>query len=114
MPAGFYGVNVQQVFNGPSSDWQPDLSAMASGGLQVARIDARWQNVEPNPPSGGTHHYDWSMYDGIVQGLAEHGLRWLPIVAYSTTWSGVSPGDTLSAVAPSHIADFAAYAAERR
>jgi beta-glucosidase/6-phospho-beta-glucosidase/beta-galactosidase len=85
VPAGFYGVNVQQVFNGPSSDWQPDLSAMASGGLQVARIDARWQNVEPNPPSGGTHHYDWSMYDGIVQGLAEHGLRWLPIVAYSTT-----------------------------
>jgi len=111
VPAGFYGVNVQQVFSGPSSDWQPDLSAMASGGLQVARIDARWQNVEPNPPSGGNHHYDWSMYDGIVQGLAEHGLRWLPIVAYSTTWSGVNPGDTLSAVAPSHIADFAAYAA---
>jgi hypothetical protein len=111
VPAGFYGVNVQQVFSGPSSSWQPDLNAMASGGLQVARIDARWQNVEPNPPSGGTHSYDWSMYDGIVQGLAEHGLRWLPIVAYSTTWSGVTPGDTLSAVAPSHIPDFAAYAA---
>jgi hypothetical protein len=111
VPAGFYGVNVQQVFSGPSSSWQPDLSAMASGGLQVARIDARWQNVEPNPPSGGTHNYDWSMYDGIVQGLAQHGLRWLPIVDYSTTWSGVTPGDTQSAVATSHIPDFAAYAA---
>jgi hypothetical protein len=111
VPAGFYGVNVQQVFSGPSSSWQPDLNAMASGGLQVARIDARWQNVEPNPPSGGTHNYDWSMYDGIVQGLSQHGLRWLPIVAYSTTWSGVTPGDTLSAVATSHIPDFAAYAA---
>jgi len=111
VPAGFYGVNVQQVFSGPSSSWEPDLSAMQSGGLQVARIDARWQNVEPNPPSGGTHSYDWSMYDGIVQGLAQHGLRWLPIVAYSTSWSGVNPGDTQSAVAPSHIPDFAAYAA---
>ncbi len=84
---------------------------MASGGLQLARIDARWNNVEPNPPSGGTHSYDWSMYDGIVQGLAQRGLRWLPIVDYSTTWSGVSPGDTYSAVTPAHIPDFAAYAA---
>jgi hypothetical protein len=111
VPAGFYGVNVQQVFSGPSSGWQADLSAMASGGLQVGRIDARWQNVEPTPPSGSNHTYNWSMYDGIVQGLAQHGMRWLPIVAYSTTWSGVTPGDTLSAVAPSHIPDFAAYAA---
>jgi hypothetical protein len=110
-PAGFYGVNVQQVFDGASSDWDADLSAMASGGLQLARIDARWQNVEPDPPSGGTHSYNWAMYDGIVQGLAEHGLRWLPIVDYSTTWSGVSPGDTYSAVAPQFLPDFAAYAA---
>ncbi len=111
MPASFYGVNVQQVFDGPSSGWNTDLSAMASGGLGLARIDARWQNVEPTPPSGGTHTYNWSMYDGIVQGLAQHGLRWLPIVAYSTTWSGITPGDPGSAPAPSHIPDFAAYAA---
>jgi hypothetical protein len=111
-PAGFYGVNVQQVFNGPSGGWNTDLSAMASGGLQLARIDARWQNVEPNPPSAsGQHTYNWSMYDGIVQGLAQHNLRWLPIVDYSTTWSGVTQGDTLSAVSPAHIADFAAFAA---
>jgi hypothetical protein len=110
-PAGYYGVNVQQVFDGPSSGWDADLSAMQNGGLQLARIDARWQNVEPNAPTGGVHSYDWSMYDGIVQGLAEHGLRWLPIVDYSTTWSGVAPNDTLSAVAQAHVPDFAAYAA---
>ena len=63
---GFYGVNVQQVFSGSSSTWQPQLAAMASGGLQLARIDARWANVEPNPPSGGTHNYNWSQYDSIV------------------------------------------------
>ncbi len=112
MPADFYGVNVQQVFSGQPSSWEPDLTAMAGGGLSLARIDARWQNVEPSPPSSsGQHTYNWSMYDGIVQGLARHGLRWLPIVDYSTTWSGVTPGDTLSAVAPAHIPDFAAYAA---
>jgi hypothetical protein len=108
---GFFGVNVQQVFSGPSSAWQPHLTAMEDGGLQTARIDARWAIVEPNPPSGGMHSYNWSMYDGIVQGLAQHGLRWLPIVAYSTSWSTSVPGNTNAAVLPSRIPDFAAYAA---
>jgi hypothetical protein len=110
-PDGFFGVNVQQVFSGPSSGWQPHLTAMEGGGLQTARIDARWAGVEPNPPSGGSHSYDWSMYDGIVQGLAQHGLRWLPIVDYATSWSTSVPGNTNAAILPSRIPDFAAYAA---
>jgi hypothetical protein len=84
---------------------------MAAGGLQLARIDARWANVEPDPPDHGSHDYDWSMYDSIVGALAQHGLRWYPIVDYSTDWSGVIPGDPLSTVAPAHVYDFAAYAA---
>jgi hypothetical protein len=108
---GFYGVNVQQVFNGPSSAWQPQLAAMSGGGLQLARIDARWSNVEPHPPSGSSHSYTWSQYDQIVQAMAQHGLRWYPIVAYSTPWAGVTPGDSNSVVAPNHVGDFAAFAA---
>ncbi|HEX6457702.1 MAG TPA: hypothetical protein VF032_02190 [Thermoleophilaceae bacterium] len=108
---GFYGVNVQQVFGGSPASWQPQLGAMAAGGLQLARIDARWSNIEPTPPSGGTHTYNWSMYDGIVQGMAQAGLRWYPIVAYSTSWSGSIAGDTTSVVAPAHVGDFAAFAA---
>ncbi|HEY1595728.1 MAG TPA: hypothetical protein VGF74_10055 [Thermoleophilaceae bacterium] len=107
---GFYGVNVQQVFSGSPASWQPQLSAMASGGLQLARIDARWSNVEPNPPSAsGQHTYNWSMYDGIVQALAQRGLRWYPIVGYNTGWSGLARGDN-SEVAPAHVGDFANYA----
>ena len=60
---GFYGVNVQQVFNGSPASWTPQLAAMSNGGLQLARIDARWADVEPGPPSGGSHSYDWSQYD---------------------------------------------------
>jgi len=107
---GFYGVNVQQVFNGSPSAWQPQLAAMASGGLQLARIDARWSNIEPNPPSGGVHHYNWSQYDSMVQAMAQQGLRWYPIVGYSTSWAGVIGGDANSVVAPAHVGDFAAFA----
>jgi hypothetical protein len=110
VPSDLYGVNVQQVFSGPTSSWQPRLSAMATGGLQLGRIDARWANVEPQAPSGGRHSYDWSLYDSIVQAMAQHGIRWYPIVDYSTSWSGVIPGDTVSALAPDHVGDFVAYA----
>jgi hypothetical protein len=107
---GFYGVNVQQVFSGSSASWQPQLSAMESGGLQLARIDARWASVEPNAPGRAGHSYNWAMYDGIVQALAQHGLRWYPIVGYSTSWASVVPGDSSAAVAPAHVGDFANYA----
>lgn len=107
---GMFGVNVQQVFSGSSSSWQPRLAAIQNGGVDLGRIDARWQNVEPNAPSNGTHSYNWAMYDGIAQAMAQHNIRWYPIVDYSTNWSGVTPGDSNSAVAPEHVDDFAAYA----
>jgi len=110
VPDGTYGVNVQQVFSGSASSWQPRLAAMQAGGVDLGRIDARWQNVEPNAPSGGSHTYNWSMYDSIAQAMAQHNIRWYPIVDYSTKWSGVIAGDSNSAVAPEHLPDFAAYA----
>ncbi len=103
---------MQQVFSGSSASWQPQLAAMSSGGLQLARIDARWNNIEPNAPSGsGTHSYNWSMYDAMVSAMAQHGLRWYPIVGYSTGWSSTVPGDPTWPVAPAHFGDFASYAA---
>jgi polysaccharide biosynthesis protein PslG len=106
-----FGVNVQQVFSGSTSSWQPRLAAIANGGVQLGRIDARWSNVEPNAPTNGSHTYNWAMYDAIAQAMAQHGIRWYPIVDYSTSWSGVTAGDSNSAVAPDHVSDFTAYAA---
>jgi hypothetical protein len=111
VPADFYGVNVQAVFRGPVAGWDRNLAAMRSGGLRVARIDARWQNVEPDAPRlAGRHAYNWSHYDRIVQMLAAHGLRWLPIVDYATRWASVDPRFKYSSVAPGHVRDFVSYA----
>jgi hypothetical protein len=110
VPDMFYGANVQNVFDNSSSSWGPQLAAMSSGGLQLARYDARWQNVEPNAPSGGHHNYNWSFFDSIVTAMAQHGIRWYPIIDYSTGWAGVISGDSNSEVAQSHVGDFATYA----
>src|SRR3954447_4341723 len=109
-PDMFYGVNAQNLFDNSSSSWGPQLAAMAAGGIQLARYDARWQNVEPNAPSNGHHTYNWGSYDSMVTAMAQHNIRWYPIIDYSTGWAGVSRGDANSEVAQSHVGDFATYA----
>lgn len=104
-----YGVNAQYVFGEPVQDWDPQLSAMSAGGLQLVRSDARWSVVEPSPPTAGGHRYQWSTYDPVVQALAQHGLRWYPVLHDSPTWAAVGAGDVSPATA--HLGDFAAFAA---
>jgi hypothetical protein len=105
---GFYGVNAQDLLTGPSSAWGTQLSAMASGGLQQVRTDARWWTAEPSAPSGSTHYYDWSRFDATVQALASHGLRWYAILESAPDWAAAAHGD--QSPARSHFGDFAAYA----
>ena len=61
-----------------------------------------------NAPQYGRHRYDWSRLDGIAKALAENGVRWLPIIDYSTPWAASVPGNPKSP--PASDADFAAYA----
>jgi hypothetical protein len=106
---GFYGVNAQGLFALPSSSWGTNLSQMSSGGLQVVRRDAPWVVAEPRAPANGVHTYNWTSFDTQVTAYAQHHLRWLPIIDYSTSWSGQVPGDVMSGVA--RVQDYRAYAA---
>jgi hypothetical protein len=105
------GASVNILFNsGAFSQAQIDaqLRALAATGATIARSDALWEMVEPAPPSGGIHRYDWAFDDRIAGSLAAHGLRWLPIVDYSAPWAGAGGG---AHPAPSSAADYAAFAA---
>lgn len=106
-----FGANVNRLFNdGTYSPVQIDdqLSALSATGATVARSDAFWEASEPTRPSGGRHTFDWSFDDLIAASLAEHHLRWLPILDYSAPWAQSVPGRDHSP--PSSVADYAAYA----
>ena len=115
--AQVFGASVNRIFNAPDySDAQIDaqLTALAQTGATVARSDALWEAAEPQPPDGSTHHYDWSFADRIVQALAAHGLRWLPIVDYSARGRSPPPArTTLPPSSPQAYADYAAALAQR-
>jgi hypothetical protein len=106
-----FGANVNRLFNDRTySPVQIDdqLAALSATGATLARSDAFWEASEPSPPAGGHRQYDWTFDDLIAGSLAEHGLRWLPIVDYSAPWAQSIPGQDHSP--PKNIADYAAYA----
>jgi polysaccharide biosynthesis protein PslG len=105
---GFFGVNAQALFDLPARRVEAHLGAMADSGLELVRRDASWNVAEPEPPEGGRHRYLWDRFDREVAAYARNGLRWLPIVDYSTSWSGEIAGDFFSA--PVRVGDYAAYA----
>jgi hypothetical protein len=81
------------------------------------RYPLDWQYVEPNAPSGGVHHYDFSAYDRMYQADVARGIRPLIIVTNAPSWSwaggiprsgqpyGFPPG-------PDHLDDWGAFCAE--
>jgi hypothetical protein len=109
-PADFYGINASSVLDLPADERDRHLDEIARGGITDLRMDASWIGAEPNAPDpvSGEHHYVWTRFDTVAATLAAHGLRWYPILDYSTNWSGRIANDPFSA--PADLASYAAYA----
>jgi hypothetical protein len=106
------GVNVNRVFNDAfdGDRWNLHLGAVRESGIRMARTDAFWQAVEPDPPdSEGEHTYDFTYLDFVAIALANHELRWQPILDYSALWASSVPGDDHAP--PRDPDDYARYAA---
>jgi len=85
-----------------------ELDVLVRSGATEYRTDAAWPTAEPVAPANGVHAYVWAPFDAVATTLAEHGLRWLPILDYSPAWAS-SDGTPFGA--PTDRAAFAAYAA---
>ncbi|HEV7481975.1 MAG TPA: hypothetical protein VGO13_02625 [Solirubrobacterales bacterium] len=107
----YFGMNAQYVFKLPPEQWDRQLAAIAATGVGVVREDAFWSRAERRAPSRGAHSYDWHSADAIATALARNGLRWYPILDYSTPWAGTLGGARGWKSAPIDPDEFAAYAA---
>lgn len=105
------GVNVNRVFNDSfdSDRWALHLGGVQDAGIRMARADAFWEAAESRPPRDGVHSYDFTYLDFVAVALANHGLRWQPILDYSALWATSVPGNDHAP--PRDADDYAAYAA---
>lgn len=108
--SGFFGVNVNRLFNDgdPAVDIERQLSAVRAAGITVARTDAMWAFTDPwGPAAPGSPGFP-AQADRRARMLAEHGLRWQPILDYTPAWAQSGEGDMHSPPRDSHqFADFA-------
>jgi hypothetical protein len=110
-----FGANVNRLFddkfggNGYTAHQiAAQLQALRATGATVARGDTLWEVTEPQAPQGGVHHYDWAFDDSTVGLLAEHGLRWLPVIDYAAPWAKSTPGELHSP--PASASEYATFA----
>jgi hypothetical protein len=105
-----FGVSVNHIIadDPDPSHWDAALAAVSAGGIHVARMDATWAVAEPAAPFLSTHTFDWTRHDAIATALAQHGLRWLPVLDYSAPWAATIERDVLSP--PKSNDDYATYA----
>lgn len=77
---GFFGVSAGQLreLDAPGDRRELDLqlSSIEGLGLGFVRATLSWGDIEPLPPIGATHRYDYSRYDAWVEALSRHHLRW--------------------------------------
>lgn len=112
---GFFGVNAQGLFSEfEPNTWTVHLNTIAANGVRIVRFDAAWNRIEPRPPLGGKHRFDWEFYDRVVAALASAGLRWYPVVDYSASWAASRVGNLKSPPKdPDAYASFVAAVASR-
>ena len=73
-----------------------------------------WELTEPHAPTGNIHAFNWSFDDVVASSLAQHGLRWLPILDYTAVWARMYPRQLHSPPSsPTYYAEFAAAFASR-
>jgi polysaccharide biosynthesis protein PslG len=107
-----FGMSVNRLFENPAfsaSQISTQLSQLRATGATLARTDALWEASEPQAPVEGRHRFDWTFDDRIATALAEHGLRWLPIIDYTVGWAQSIPGADHSP--PRSLSAYAQYAA---
>ena len=88
------------------------LSTISAAGITMVRSEANFPTVEgdqtqTNPPN-------WSSYDTLIVDLAQHGLRWEPVIDGCPTWANAFyvPA-TAGGCEPNNFANFAQAVAAR-
>lgn len=83
-----FGINGISAFHyAQSADWRETASLRADA---IDRIGARWDRLDfwwhVTEPARG--RYDWSFPDALLEFYAERNIHPLPILCYSSAWSG--------------------------
>jgi hypothetical protein len=94
IPKEYFGVDTHNLWSFhdktivPAPQREALLDEMGAGGVEFARMDLRWGDVEPNAPKGTAHRYRWDRFDLIAEEAARHGIRLYALLYGVPAWTG--------------------------
>ena len=66
----------------------------AKTGIKWIKLpDLSWKRLEPKPPVGGRHNYQWPLLDKIVKAYQAAGFRFIVLLRAKSTWASRSLRD---------------------
>lgn len=82
-----------------------------SAGMYWVRAHAfDWDRIEPNPPVGGVHTYDWSKVpESLLIQLSANRMQVIAIVKKAPTWAQQQPDVVCGPIKQDALDDFAAF-----
>ena len=75
-----------------SIDDDAGLQEMQELRLSWVTTFVSWSDVEPDPPTNGTHTYDWSIHDTKFTNAAAAGFRPIALIGGNPAWAAEYPG----------------------
>jgi hypothetical protein len=86
----YYGINFQELRNlGPVARAK-HLDRIASLGIHQVRLGIAWPKVEPLPPVGGVHHYQWDATDAEIADMAKRRITAQANITQTPRWDAPS------------------------
>ena len=97
VPRDYFGVNYQRVLHHAPALRAKHFAAIRDLGIREVRLDLPWRGLEPSPPDGSSHAYDWTIFDPVVGAAAEAGVRIQLTFGKTPAWArGNSASDSVA------------------
>lgn len=91
VPQTFFGISHPDLWSLTESNQtlqrDAQLDQIKAAGFDWVRIEVGWRELEPNPPSGGTHSYNWAVSDRLVTAMAQRGLELMAMPMVAPKWA---------------------------
>ncbi len=115
VPESFFGVSATELWSLTESNRDAErnaqLDAMKAAGIDWARVEVGWPEIERNAPVGGEHSYTWGPADRLVAAFAGRGMELMALPMATPAWAGTDAESCgrRSEVEAGHVGDYVAF-----
>lgn len=83
----YFGATFTPVKGMSVAEQEAHFRTMVESGVKQIRVDVPWNEIEPNAPTQGQHHYEWRNIDKLMAALAASRARPSVVISNTPHWA---------------------------